>query len=131
MQRVYWPEDVEGFVIKVNAKHVVGLITWAANGERAEMVSIDALEPNQGIGRQLLTATERHLATRGVTLFSVATSNNNLSALGFYQKLGFRLRRIYLDGMDRVREHKPHIPRVGLSGLPLMDMWKLEKSISR
>lgn len=129
MQGVYWPEDVEGLVIKNGGETILGLITWAVSGERAEVVSIDALTRGRGHGRLLLTAAEHHLAEQGMTLLSVVTSNDNLPAVGFYQKLGFRLIRIHLDGMDRVREHKPNITHVGLAGLPLTDMWELEKSI--
>ncbi len=128
MRGVYWPEDVEGVVLKADGK-LIGLITWAHSGEWAEIVSIDAFERGKGYGRLLLTAAENELAQHGVTQLSVITSNDNLPAVGFYQKLGFRLRRVHLDAMDRVREHKPHIPATGLGGLPLIDMWELEKPI--
>ncbi len=55
---VYWPEEVEGLALKDNGGKLLGLITWARNGEWAEIVSIDAHEPGKGYGRFLMTAAE-------------------------------------------------------------------------
>ena len=49
-----------------------------------------------------------------------AHTNDNLNAIGFYQKRGFDIVDINLGAIDREREtSKPEIPLVGQNGIPL------------
>lgn len=57
----------------------------------------------------------------------MATTNDNAAALRFYQRRGFRLVRVELNQLDRVRALKPGLPTTGKDGLPLQDLWVLEK----
>jgi GNAT superfamily N-acetyltransferase len=59
----------------------------------------------------------------------VVTTNDNLDALRFYQRRGFRLRLIRPGAVDRSRELlKPEIPTTGTFGIPLRDEIELEMS---
>jgi ribosomal protein S18 acetylase RimI-like enzyme len=49
------------------------------------------------------------------------TTNDNLHALGFYQKSGFRLVALHPDAVAESRRLKPSIPEVGLDTIPLRD----------
>jgi hypothetical protein len=40
---------------------------------------------------------------------------------------GYRLVRVHLDAVDRVREHKPRLPEKGYEGIPMRDLWEFEK----
>ncbi len=42
---------------------------------------------------------------------------------------GYRLVCLHLDVMDRVRRAKPQVPVIGDDGLPLRDMWVLEREL--
>ena len=59
----------------------------------------------------------------------VVTTNDNARALAFYIAHGFRLVRLHLDAMDRVRRAKPQVPATGRDGVPLRDMWELRKEL--
>ena len=59
----------------------------------------------------------------------LATTNDNSRALNFYIKRGYRLVRLHLDAMDRVRALKPGVPLDRWDGVPLQDMWELEKTL--
>ena len=59
--REYMPADVEGFVWRAPEGENLGLVTWAVDGERAEIVSLNALEPGRGIGTRLMDAAEDEL----------------------------------------------------------------------
>ncbi len=37
--------------------------------------------------------------------------------------------RLHLDAMDGVRRAKPQVPLIGDDGIPLRDMWKLEREL--
>jgi GNAT superfamily N-acetyltransferase len=128
-EREYMPPDVEGLVRRARDGRTLGLVTWAVDGRRAEIVSVDALESGRGIGSRLMDAAEEELRRRRVRTAHLVTTNDNLRALSFYLRRGYRLVRLHLDAMDRVRRAKPQVPLTGNDGIPLRDMWKLEREL--
>ena len=106
-----------------------GVVTWWIDGERAEITSVHAEPPGGGTGTRVMDAAEEELRRRGVKTAVVGTTNDNSRALNFYIKRGYRLVRLHLDAMDRVRALKPGVPRTGRDGVPLQDMWELEKAL--
>jgi RimJ/RimL family protein N-acetyltransferase len=54
------------------------------------------------------------------------TTNDNMPALRFYQKRGFRLVAVHQNALDYSRTLKPEIPLIGLEGIPLRDEIELE-----
>ncbi len=131
VRREYLPPDVEGLVWRGARGEPEGLVTWAIEGERAEIVSLNAFGQGRRIGWRLMGAAEAGLARRGVRRLTVVTTNDNPRALAFYVRRGYRLVRLHLDAMDRVRAVKPQVPAVGNDGIPLRDMWELEKELGK
>jgi GNAT superfamily N-acetyltransferase len=129
VRREYVPADVEGLVWLGGDGEPEGLVTWAAAGDGAEVASLDAFERGRHVGGRLLDAAEDELRRRGVKRVTIVTTNDNLRALGLYIRRGYRLVRLHLDAMDRVRALKPQVPLVGADGIPLGDMWELEKEL--
>ncbi len=128
--RDYMPEDVDGGVLwRDSSGEARGLVTWAIDSEHAEIVTMDAFIQGVHIGGRLLDAAEAELARRGVRWLSITTTNDNLRALAFYVRRGYRLVRLDLDGVDRVRAAKPGVPVTGAEGIPIRDMWQLEKEL--
>jgi len=128
-KREYMPPDVEGLVCRARDGRTLGLVTWAVDGQRAEIVSVNALEAGRGIGSRLMDAAEEELRRRGVRTAHLVTTNDNPRALSFYLRRGYRLVRLHLDAMDRVRQVKPQVPLTGNDGIPLRDMWELEREL--
>jgi ribosomal protein S18 acetylase RimI-like enzyme len=58
------------------------------------------------------------------------TTNDNLEALGFYQKRGFVLAALHRNAMAETRRFKPNIPLIGMGGIPLRDELELERKIA-
>ena len=54
------------------------------------------------------------------------TTNDNLHALGFYQKRGFALVAVQPDALAQSRLLKPQISTTGMGGIPLRDEIELE-----
>lgn len=123
--RRYEVPDVEGLVLPAGA----GLVTWSAAGEAAEIVTLDAFPPGQGHGARLLAAAEAELALRGVRRVRLVTTNENVRALAFYQRHGYRLVRVHLDFMERVFREKPHLSRTPEKGIARLDAWELDKPL--
>ena len=86
----------------------------------AELVAINAFTPWRGVGTALLATCVAHLGERFHTL-RLTTTNDNLDALRFYQRRGFRLAAPRVGAVDDARARKPSIPRVGDYGLPIRD----------
>ena len=127
--REYMPPDVEGLAWHARDGRTLGLVTWAVDGQRAEIVSLNALEPGRGIGSRLMDAAEEELGRRGVRTAHLVTTNDNPRALFFYLRRGYRLVRLHLDAMDRVRQAKPQVPLPGNHGIALRDMWELQREL--
>lgn len=126
-RRDYRPEDVEGLVATGGNGAVLGLVTWHLEAGEAEVVSLDALVPGKGYGRALLRNAVDRLREMGAERIVLFTTNDNVDAIRMYLLEGWRVVRIHLDAMDAVRAKKPEVPRTGLHGLPLQDMWELER----
>jgi len=127
--REYESSDVKGIVWRDHGSGRSGVVTWWIDGDLAEIVSVHSEPPGGGTGTRIMDVAERELRCRGVKTVVLATTNDNTRALNFYIKRGYRLVRIHLDAMDRVRVRKPGVPSIGRDGLPLQDMWELEKHL--
>ncbi len=123
---VYRAGDVEGS-FALDSGEPVALVTWAAHGGEAEIVSLDAFVPGHAYGRAALRAAETRLVTSGISRLVLFTTNDNLGAQSIYLREGWRLVAVHLDAMDRVRAIKPGVPQIGMNDLPLRDMWEFEK----
>jgi ribosomal protein S18 acetylase RimI-like enzyme len=116
------PEQVQGFV----SYDWIGVATYMIRGADCEIVTLDSLTPGRGIGTALVEAViadaRRHACGRLV----VTTTNDNLHALGFYQKRGFGIALVRRGAVDESRLLKPSIPLIGEGGIPLHDEIALE-----
>lgn len=115
----------EGFFAQEN-QEIIGLITYAISGEVMEILSLDSLRPNQGLGTALLERVVREAKERGCSQIVVITTNDNLHALGFYQRRGFDLARLFRNAMEVSRRLKPEIPLIGENNIPLRHEIELE-----
>jgi ribosomal protein S18 acetylase RimI-like enzyme len=72
---------------------------------------------SRGIGTALAQAALAHCRNRGARQIIVATAAASIEALKFYQRLGFRIRRIIRDFYVPSRGYRPLL----LNGIPLLD----------
>ena len=121
--------DLPTLVAREDGK-IVGAATYRLAGDRAELVSLNSLRPGAGIGSALVAAAEAVAADAGCALVELTTTNDNVDALGFYQRRGYRMVAIDRGAVDRARRLKPEIPETGLHGLPLRDEIRLEKPLT-
>lgn len=64
----------------------------------------------------------RAAAAAGASRLWLVTTNDNVDALRFYQRHGFRLHALHPGAVDRSRATlKPEIPPLGAHGIPLRD----------
>ena len=98
---------------------IVGLITWRPLGNALEILSLDSLLEGKGTGTRLVEKAVEFARKEGLGKVLVITTNDNLKAIGFYQKRGFDFARIYRNALDISRKIKPQIPMTGENGIPL------------
>lgn len=98
-----------------------GLATYRLEGNDAELMSLDAVSPGQGVGTLLIEALADVLREQGIGFLWVMTTNDNLAALRFYQQRGFELRRVRPRAVHEARKLKPTIPDIGDHGIPIRD----------
>ena len=122
---VWKPAELPGFAAFDDGQ-CAGLVTYEIDGEACEIVTIDALEEGKGLGTALLEAVVGIARETGCTRVQLLTTNNNLRALAFYQKRGFRLVGLVPGAIDEERKRKPSIAEFDSAGLPIRDELHLE-----
>jgi ribosomal protein S18 acetylase RimI-like enzyme len=123
--RVWTPVELPGFAAFEDDR-CVGLLTYEIEGDALEIVTIDALVEGQGIGTALLRAAEEVARAQGCRRLRLVTTNNNVRALLFYQRAGFRLVALVPGAVEESRKLKPSIPELDAAGLPIRDELHLE-----
>lgn len=106
----------------------IGLLTHTPlqRGGECEVITLSACVQCRGVGTRLLEHAVSEARKAGCTRIFLTTTNDNLNALGFYQKRGWRLVAVYAGAVDRARDRKPGIPALGLNDIPLHDDIELE-----
>lgn len=119
-QDAFYPATLPG-IIAERAGRVTGLLTYEVRGTVLEIVTLNALERWAGIGTLLIEAVRAEAKRHGCHEVVLTTTNDNVDALRFYQRRGFRLAALRTGAVDRARLRKPAIPRAGDHGIPLRD----------
>ena len=110
---------------------IIGLITYRIIHNEMEILSLDSLHENQGIGTTLLNQAIEKGKESGCSRVWLITTNDNLSALHFYQKRGFDIVKIHRNAVDVARKLKPSIPIYGCDGIPIKHEIELELNICK
>ena len=125
---IYRPEQLQGFVIE-DGNEWIGLLTFMIKDGELEVTSLDSLREGQGIGSRLLNKAVEEARARECKRIFLITTNDNLRALGFYQKRGFELVKIYRGAVNESRKIKPGISLIGMNNIPLRDEIELEMNL--
>lgn len=124
----YEPSDLPGF-LALEGDELVGLVTYSVEGKACEIVTIDSLVEGKGVGTALVEAIIDAARTAGCRRLWLVTTNDNLPALRFYEKLGFALVAVHRGAVADARKLKPEIPLVGHDGIPIRDELELELTL--
>lgn len=121
----YKPSALPGFIAFDDDKWL-GCITYHMDGDQCEIVTLDSFCPSIGVGTALLQAVNQAASEAKCRRLWLITTNDNLNALGFYQKRGFVLVAVHRQAVEKARKRKPEIPAIGAGGIPLRDEIELE-----
>ncbi|MCF8564637.1 GNAT family N-acetyltransferase [Alicyclobacillus tolerans] len=90
-------------------------------------MSINSTVDGFGVGTALISFVEQIANYSKMRRIWLITSNDNLDALRFYQRRGYRITAISPNAIDEARKLKPTIPQVGYYDIPIHDELELEK----
>ena len=123
--RVHDAAALPGFIARCDGKRA-GLVTYRIEGGQCELVTLNSEQEGRGVGSALVEAVVVAAREARCTRLWLITTNDNLHALRFYQKRGWRLVAVHRDALDESRRLKPQIPLTGMEGIPLRDEIELE-----
>jgi DNA-3-methyladenine glycosylase I len=125
---VYRVDTMDGF-LALDGRDIAGLITLAHSEVGCEIVSIDSVHEEKGVGTALIEAVIKEARENGCKRLFLITTNDNLQALGFFQKRGFELVALHRGAVTESRKIKISIPLTGHDGIPLRDEIELEMNL--
>ncbi len=123
--RVTRPAELDGFAA-LQGEKPIGLLTYRTEGPDCEIVTLDSTVQGKGIGTILIDAVKQKAKVNGCRRLWLITTNDNLNALGFYQKKRFRLVALYPNALEASRKLKPEISLKASNGVPIRDELELE-----
>lgn len=110
---------------------IAGVLTYDVAGAECEILTLHAAAPWGGAGTALVRAVQVIAARAGCRTLWVLTTNDNVDALRFYQRRGFRLSALRPGAVEDARRTlKPQIPLTGSYGIPLRDEVELSQPVA-
>jgi ribosomal protein S18 acetylase RimI-like enzyme len=125
----YRPAEQDGFVA-LDAERIAGHASYRLQDGGAELTAIVVAPRHEGIGSRLLERVVEVARAHGCARLVVTTTNDNVDALRFYQRRGFRLVAVRAGAVDEARVMKPEIPEIGSYGIPMRDEIDLELDLA-
>ena len=119
-------DDFTGGFVAETGEQNTGFVTYTITGPELEITGIVSLKEKSGIGSALVNAVIELAKKQKLKKVSLVTTNDNLNGIGFWQKRGFKLVKVYPGSMEYVRQIKPAVPLIGENGIPLRDELELE-----
>lgn len=116
--RVIDTTRLPGFVFLID-EAVQGVITYNIDGNECEIVTLNSLTQNKGIGTALINAVLEVAKEEKCSRLWLITTNDDINAIRFYQKRGFDLVAAHINAMDVSRKLKPSIPLIGMDNIPI------------
>jgi GNAT superfamily N-acetyltransferase len=122
--------DIEAMPLLVAElrEELSGALAYRLFGEALHIVALatDPMWQRSGVGGHLVAEAELMARKLGLKRLVVATTNDNLPAMYFYQRRGYRLSELVPDSVIA------HTGRnvAGFAGIPVRDEVRLEKRLS-
>ncbi|MBL9148311.1 MAG: GNAT family N-acetyltransferase [Phycisphaerae bacterium] len=126
--RRYDADRLEGFVAEIDGRHAGSLTLALHDGAwQCEVITLASRVERRGVGAALLVAAENRARSLGCKRIFLTTTNDNVHAMRFYQRRGWRFSALHAGIVDRVRRYVPTYPLVGLEGIEIHDEIEVER----
>lgn len=121
-----YPHKLPALVCLSDDNEKIGLLTYEFRESECEIITLDALQKGNGIGTLLIEKLFELCKENNCGRVCLITTNDNLDAIRFYQKRGFRYASVFLGAVIQSRKIKPTIPEIGDYGIPIKDEIEFE-----
>lgn len=122
---LYDLQELPGFKAELDGQ-LAGFLHYEFKEDACEILTLASLKEGRGVGSALLKVIEALARQKHCQVLHLTTTNDNLHALGFYQRRGYRFAALYPGQIDISRQLKPTIPQLGDNRIPLRDEVRLE-----
>ena len=119
--------EVPGLIVAEMEGEISGALAWRRAGDAVQVIALaaDPMWQRSGVGGHLLAEAELVARREAVDRVVVSATNDNLPALYFYQRRGYRLTEIVRGG-----GHEAAAPvTTGFADIPVLDELRLEKTL--
>lgn len=123
--KVHVPHRGQGILVRRDGR-IVAALTYEMTAQGMEVLTLNSALEGQGIGSMLMLSAIETARRAECGRIWLTTSNDNLKAVSFYQRLGFRIVSVNLDMVDEERRMNPRIPTHGERGVRMRDELVLE-----
>jgi GNAT superfamily N-acetyltransferase len=124
------PVDVEqsDLLVAETEGGIVGALAWRRRGSTQHIVALatDPLWQRSGVGGYLLAEAEAAARREQLSRVLVTMTNDNIPALYFYQRRGYRVSAVL---RDAVSSHPRNRGLLGFAGIPIHDEVQLAKDL--
>lgn len=117
-------------IIAYSGDQRTGFAVYRLDLPKAELLAIRAVTQWSGVGTQLIRNVEERVKAKGAQTLWLCTTNDNISAIQFYQRRGYRFRALHTGEFQNVLKIKsidPDTPVVGQNGIVIRDELVFEK----
>ncbi|KRQ87374.1 GTP pyrophosphokinase [Caloramator mitchellensis] len=112
-------------IAKVGEK-IQGFAAYSIENKECELVLLESVEQSKGIGGMLIEKIIQISKENNCRRLFLITTNDNIEAIKFYQKNGFKLSSVYKGAVNEARKIKPQIPLLGNYDIPIEDEIEFE-----
>nr|WGE04372.1 GNAT family N-acetyltransferase [Bacillus subtilis] len=114
-------DELDGFAAVNESGEIIGCITYTIDGKDCEIISLDSMIENKGIGTALLQQVEETAKHAHCQRIKLITTNDNVHAMAFYQKRGYQFAEVFPNAVEKARRLKSEIPEVAENGILIRD----------
>jgi len=115
-------------LVAVTTEQPAGALAYRLHGDALHIVALatDPMWQRSGVGGHLLAEAELLARRLKLRRLVVSTTNDNLPALHFYQRRGYRLTDLVPDNIIATTKQQV----AGFAGIPVRDEIRLEKKLA-
>jgi ribosomal protein S18 acetylase RimI-like enzyme len=123
---LHYAHTLPGFTVVDEDDTPHGLVTYNIMGRDCEIVTLNSFTEGIGVGSALIDAVKDAAKAEKCKRVWLITSNDNMTALAYWQKRGFELVAVHRGAITEARRLKPEIPLLGDQDIPVRDEIELE-----
>jgi len=128
-RELYDLSELPCFIAVSESGEPLGYCYYRFSEDECEIMALESMREKMGVGFALINAVHEAVLSQGCHRLYLLTTNDNIHAIGYYQRRGFSMCAIRFDELEYSRKLKPGIPLIGDNGIPLRHEIEFEMKI--